>query len=107
MPRRTNRQRSAAAPRVGPIRPGSPLYRILQMIARAIVQGGREDGHAMLSDAAPRKGGIGRSATLDRVATDACRDRVEPGAAAPGSTRSFFSYQQGEGRGRGHDPRRG
>jgi hypothetical protein len=38
MPRRPVRRGSTGGSRAGPIRPGSPLYRLLQLIAQEIVR---------------------------------------------------------------------
>lgn len=55
MPRESKDRGPIAAPRDGPIQPGSPLYRLLQMVARAIAQDYQEDGPAARPDAAPEK----------------------------------------------------
>jgi hypothetical protein len=55
MPREANRRSSTGAPLDGPVQPGSPLYRILQMVARAVVHGRLEEGRATQPDAAPQE----------------------------------------------------
>jgi hypothetical protein len=56
MPRGPRGTRSTATPRDGPIRPGTPLYRLLQMIARQIADGDLKDRPRASPDDAPPKG---------------------------------------------------
>lgn len=53
MPGRLDRRGPAVAPRAGPVRPGSPLYRLIQMIAREIARDHRQDRPEGGPDAAP------------------------------------------------------
>lgn len=43
MPREPGRRKPTVPPRDGPVRPGSPLYRLLRMIAREVAKDHADD----------------------------------------------------------------
>jgi hypothetical protein len=55
MPREPRAKKPFAVPRDGPVRPGSPMYRLLQMIAREIAEAAPEDRPPTSPDEGPEK----------------------------------------------------
>ena len=55
MPREPSRRGPTATPRDGPVRPDSPLYRLLRMIAREIAKDSTDGRLPVSPDDAPEK----------------------------------------------------